>query len=325
MAEVPTSALKGKPFRFAREALLGTCGDNSLDCSSAGTADMLRHGRRHRISNQPQRKRFPVEHRGNRGCNGLLFRFAVEDVGSYALSSDGTLRWAFEPGRDFYSVSIADDGTVYALADGALFALAADGAQKWNYSFDKSKYFSGELAIGPDRNIYLALNQPGVNSSLLAITTEGLLKWRDNSYILLGGPLVASDGSIYQEVRDPNMVYNTQVVALNSDGKGKWTTPMGSKPLAVGSDGTLYICYIRDLFAISPRGNMLWKAQLPEDPSSTTYHVPTKAVTLAPNGEFYIGDFLGKLGTLDAPKRMAASGWPARFHDARNTSRAGAN
>jgi hypothetical protein len=245
--------------------------------------------------------------------------------GVYALSSDGTLRWAFEPGDDFYSVSIADDGTVYALADGALFALAADGAQKWNYSFDKSKYFSGELALGPDRTIYLALNQPGLNSWLLAITPEGLLKWRDNSYILLGSPLVASDGSIYQEVRDPKMVYNTQVVALNSDGKDKWTTPMGSNPLAVASDGTLYICFIRYLFAISPRGNMLWKAQLPEDPSSTTYHVPTKAVTLAPNGKFYIGDFLGQLGTLDAPTGMAASGWPARFHDARNTSRAGAH
>lgn len=245
--------------------------------------------------------------------------------GVYALSSDGTLRWAFEPGDDFYFVSIADDGTVYALADGALFALAPDGTQKWNYSFETSKYFVGELAIGPDRTIYLALNQLGLNSPLLAITPEGLLKWRNNSYILLGGPLVASDGSIYQEVRDPQMVYSTQVVALNSDGKDKWTTPLGSCPLAVGSDGTLYICYIRDLFAISPRGNMLWKAQLPENPSSTTYHVPTKAVTLAPNGKFYIGDFLGKVGTLDAPKGMAASGWPAPFHDARNTARAGAH
>lgn len=245
--------------------------------------------------------------------------------GVYALSSDGALRWAFESGDDFYFVSIADDGTVYALADGALFALTPDGAQKWKYSFEASKYFLGELAIGPDRTVYLALNQPGLNSSLLAITSEGLLKWRNDSHILLGGPLVASDGSIYQEVRDRETGNNTQVVAVNSDGKDKWTTPLGSNLLAVGSDRTLYICYIRDLFAISPRGNMLWKAQLPQDPDSVTAHVPTKAVTLAPNGKFYIGDFLGKLGTLNAPAGLATSGWPAPFHDARNTSRAGAH
>jgi PQQ-like domain len=245
--------------------------------------------------------------------------------GVYALTSDGALRWAFEPGDDFYFVSIADDGTVYALADGTLFALAPDGTQIWNYSFEKSKYFAGELAVGPDGTIYLAINQPGLDSPLLAVTPGGALKWRNDSYELLGGPLIASDGSIYQEVRDREVGTNTRVVALNSDGKDKWSTPMGSNPLAVASDGTLYICYIRDLFAISRRGNMLWKAQLPEDPDFTSAHVPTKAVTLAPNEKFYIGDFLGRLGTLDAPAGMATSGWPARFHDARHTSRAGAH
>ena len=63
------------------------------------------------------------------------------------------MRWAFEPGEDFYFVSMAGDGTVYALADGALFALAPDGTQKWNYPFEKSKYFAGELAVGPDGSI----------------------------------------------------------------------------------------------------------------------------------------------------------------------------
>ena len=208
---------------------------------------------------------------------------------------------------------------MYALADGTLFALTPDGTQIWKYSVEKSNYFAGELAVGPDRTIYLALNQPGLDSPLLAITPGGALKWRNDSFQLLGGPLIASDGSIYQEVRDREIGTNTQVVALDPNGKDKWSTPMGSNPLAVASDGTLYICYIRDLFAISRRGNMLWKAQLPEDPDYTAAHVPTKAVTLAPNGKFYIGDFLGKLGTLDAPAGMAPSGWPARFHDARHT------
>lgn len=70
------------------------------------------------------------------------------------------------------------------------------------------------------------------------------------------------------------------------------------------------------------RGRMLWKANLPDDPS---IHIPTNAVTLAPNAKFYIGDFLGRLGTLEASAGLATSGWPAPFHDARNTARAGAH
>ena len=245
--------------------------------------------------------------------------------GVYALASDGTVRWAFEPDEDFYFVCVAEDGTVYALADGALFALTPDGTQKWNYSFTKSKYFAGELAVGPDGTIYVAENQPGLRSALVALTPQGTLKWRNESYELQGGPLVASDGTIYQEARDRRIGTNTQVVALNPDGKTKWNTPIGSSPLAIASDGILYICYVRDLFAISRRGNMLWKAQLPENPSFVNAHDPTKAVTLSPMGEFYIGDFLGRLGTLDAPVGLATSGWPAPFHDARNTSRVGAH
>ena len=133
---------------------------------------------------------------------------------------------------------------------------------------------------------------------------------------------MAPNGTIFQQTE--GRINNTVVVALDASGKTKWDTPNGSNPLAVASDGTLYICYVRDLFAISPRGNMLWKAQLPENPDILDAHLPTKAVTLASNGTFYIGDFLGRLGTFDAPTGLATSGWPAPFHDARNTSRAGA-
>jgi hypothetical protein len=246
--------------------------------------------------------------------------------GVYALSSDGVLRWSFEPGENFYFVSIAEDGTVYALADGALFALSPDGTQKWKYSFERSNYiFEGKLAIGPDGTIYLTKIEASSGSILLALTPRGALKWRYQAYQFRGSTLVASDGTIYLEAQDHVSAYSTLVVALDPNGNTKWNTPIGSFPLAVASDGTLYICYIRDLFAISRRGNMIWKAQLPEDPDSYDYHVPTKAVTLSPNRKFYIGDFLGRLGTLGAPAGMATSGWPSRFHDARNTSRAGAH
>ena len=243
----------------------------------------------------------------------------------YALTSDGALRWAFDPGEDFYSVAIAEDGSVYALADGALFTLAPDGTQKWKCSFEKSDNFEGELAVGTDGTVYFTNRHPGgISSQLFALTPQGILKWRTESYDLLGGPLIASDGTVYITVSihvegDGN---EKAVVALDPNGVANWNTPKGSSLLNLASDGTLYVCHVRDLFAISPHGRMLWKAKLPDDP---LIHIPTNAVTLAPNAKFYIGDFLGRLGTLDAPAGLATSGWPAQFHDARNTARAGAH
>jgi hypothetical protein len=242
--------------------------------------------------------------------------------GVYALTSDGALRWAFDPGEDFDSVCIADDGTVYALANDALFALAPDGAQKWKYPFEKSEFFSGELALGNEGTIYLTIKNTILSTALLALTPQGTLKWRNQKYVFAGNALVASDGTIFENVR---VGTNTAVVALDSDGKPKWNTPEASYLLDLASDGTVYVCYVRDLFAISPRGKMLWKVRLPENPDSLEAHDPTKAVTLVPRGKFYIGDFLGRLGTLGVPAGLPASGWPSRFHDARNTARAGAH
>jgi hypothetical protein len=244
--------------------------------------------------------------------------------GIYALTGDGALRWTFDPGEDFYSVAIAEDGSVYALADDNLFTLAPDGTQKWKYSFEKSDYFEGELAVGTDGTVYFTNRHPGgLNTQLFALTPQGKLRWRLESYNLVGGPLIASDGTAYITVSihvegDGN---EKTVLALDSSGEAKWSTPNGSSLLDLASDGTLYICYVRDLFAISPRGRMLWKANLPDEP---LIHIPTNAVTLAPNAEFYIGDFHGRLGTLEAPAGLATAGWPSPFHDARNTARAGA-
>jgi hypothetical protein len=240
--------------------------------------------------------------------------------GVYALTNDGDLQWGFDPGEDFSFVCIAEDGTVYALADGALFALTPDGTQKWKYSFEKSKYFSGDLAMGADGTVYLT-SKGMVGAGLFAIRPQGTLKWRNQAYDFARNALVASDGTIYENV---HLERDTAVVALNPDGKTKWSTPEASHSIVVSSDGTLFVCYIRDVFAMSPRGNMLWKVKLSMSSDYLYPYDPTDAVTLAPNGKFYIGDFLGRLGTFAAPAGLATSGWPARFHDARNTARAGA-
>ena len=104
-----------------------------------------------------------------------------------------------------------------------------------------------------------------------------------------------------------------------------WTGPQASETLGIGSDGTLYIREVSDLLALGTRRETPWRVSLPENPNETDAHEPTQAVTIASNGILFIGDFRGRLGALNLTAGLASTGWPAKFHDARNTSRAGAN
>lgn len=245
--------------------------------------------------------------------------------GVYALTKDGVLLWAAEQGEDFVSVSIAMDGTVYAVANGGAFAIAPDGKERWKYNLPKSRYPAGAIAIGNDESVYLT-TQTDTDSAITVLSSHGDLKQQYHTNFgetfVIGKTLIAADGTIYVT---KSILNRTYAMKLDSHGQVKWTGPQESDTLNIASDGTLHICDVRDLVAVSPDGKIVWRAQLPEDPNETEAHSPTKAVTLGPNGKFYIGDFVGRLGTLDNSVGLAPSGWPMRFHDARNTSRAGAH
>lgn len=244
--------------------------------------------------------------------------------GVYALTGDGVLLWEAEQGEDFSSIAIAADGTVYALANGGIFAIAPDGKERWNFPLPKSKYFTGDIAIGDDGTVYLTtiINS---DSALTLLTPGGHPKQSYHTNFaetfVIGKTLIVADGTIYVT---KNIMNRTYAMALDSNGHVKWTGPQESETLSIASDGTLFIVDVRDLVAMNPSGKVLWRAQLPQDPNEIEVYSPTKAVTLGSNGKFYIGDWVGRLGTLDSSVSIATAGWPMKFHDARNTSRAGA-
>jgi len=233
-------------------------------------------------------------------------------------------RWACEQGKDFVFVSIAADGTVFALANEGVYAIAPDGKERWKYGLPKSRYSAGGIAIGNDGSVYLT-TQTDTDSALTVLSAHGDPKQRyhaGSSSFVIGKTLIAADGTVYVT---KNIMNRTYAMKLDSHGQAKWTGPQESETLNIASDGTLYICDVREVVAIGQRGRILWSAQLPEDPNEPEAHSPTKAVTLSPSGKFYLGDFFGRLGTLGSSVRIVTTGWPVRFHDARNTSRAGAN
>ena len=244
--------------------------------------------------------------------------------GVFALRKSGLLRWTSEPGDDFLSSAIAADGTVYALANGGLFALAPDGTERWKFSLPKSKYFAGVIAIGNNGDIYLTTLIDS-ESAITVLTPLGNLKGHykpDSGSFVIGATLIAADGTICVTRNTLNRTYAT---VWDSDGHLRWTGPQESEALGIGSDGTLYIREVSDLLALGTHRETLWKVRLPENPKETDAHEPTQAVTIASNGRLLIGDFRGRLGSLNLTAGLASTGWPAQFHDARNTSRAGAN
>jgi len=138
--------------------------------------------------------------------------------GVYALTKDGLPRWAFEPGEDFVFVCIGADGTIYALANGAIFAITPDGKQQWEFTVEKTKYFAGEIALGSDGTLYVTL----MNShfALLLLTPHGGVKRHYESsssdvFAVPGQTLIAPDGTVYVTKNSENRTF---VVAIDSNG-----------------------------------------------------------------------------------------------------------
>ncbi|AKB36571.1 cell surface protein [Methanosarcina siciliae C2J] len=118
--------------------------------------------------------------------------------GSYlsAVNPDGTVDWSYTVGGYGYgSPAVGSDGTVYVGSyAGEVFAINANGTQKWSYPLSSSSRFYAAPAIGADGSVYLG----STDSNVYAFNTDGTLKW---SYTTDGairnGPTIGDDGTLY--------------------------------------------------------------------------------------------------------------------------------
>jgi len=92
---------------------------------------------------------------------------------------------------------------------------------------------------------------PQVNTTLWNYTTGGSIEGVQFS------PMIGSDGTIYIGSCDGKLY------ALNPDGSIKWSYATGDKAcgIALGSDGTIYVCggFDDSLHALNPDGTLKWK------------------------------------------------------------------
>lgn len=174
-----------------------------------------------------------------------------------ALNPDGTAKWQCNLGTSTYRVglSVADNNTVYALTDDALYALDPEGNVAWAYPLTGYAYGP---ALAADGTAYVYDMYEG---SLLALTPAGQLRW--SCFLGQGSagsaPVIAHDGTIYVW-RHPDGLY-----AVNPEGTVKWRYRpaeqyyYSSAELAVGPDSTVYVAGSNRLLAVRANGTGKWQ------------------------------------------------------------------
>lgn len=122
-------------------------------------------------------------------------------------------------------------------------------------------------------------------NELVAYAQDGTFKWKTPLRgAQNGGPVVASDGTIYVST-------GVGLTAISMDGEELWVYPGGylfSAPPAIGKDGTLYANTTTGrLHAISPQGGKLWEI----------YNWPGKysPPVVGQNGDIYTAGY-GRIG-----------------------------
>lgn len=184
--------------------------------------------------------------------DGTIY-FGSRDRYLYALTPTGRLKWKFPTGGWVdSSPAIAADGTVYFGSwDNIFRAVSPDGKLKW--SFSTSNLITASPVITSDGTVCVGSH----DHNFYAFTPEGGLKWRFSTGAEIDSAAsVARDGTIYIASTDGNFY------ALRPDGTQLWRIHTGgftsSQPV-LDSAGNLYLAANRDLLALNPGGQTIWR------------------------------------------------------------------
>ncbi len=224
-------------------------------------------------------------------ADGTLYlsAIAMQNTYFYAIRPDGTEKWVYQAAGDTGGMGIGsfnpipavdDDGSIYFCGYKLpLYALYPDGKVKW--SFGEHQYFHGQVAIGPQGNLYVSGIDTGahpgeasdVTCFMQALRGDGAALWDHyQGYDFLSSPTLGRDEAVYYSCDDG-------LIALAADGSLKWNfTAAGEncRMPSVGRDGRVYFtnlvvgadyAYYSDwrsaLYALSPDGEQVWSSPLP--------------------------------------------------------------
>ena len=155
---------------------------------------------------------------GASGANLYAITPAIDAMGNiyvanrlkeiWKLTADGATITFGGLGDITGGVTLAKDGTIYAVGKGnvGLYAVDAAGAQKWLYNTDfggAADAFTGALrsatpSIASDGTLYMVIDKAG-GGAVVALTPAGTVKWvyETAGAIPDGGVAIAADGTLY--------------------------------------------------------------------------------------------------------------------------------
>jgi outer membrane protein assembly factor BamB len=227
----------------------------------------------------------------NVGPDGNIYAVAIEGLGIFSLTPQGTLRWSLPERYDRPIVSFQEivfgtsaQSRLYFHADRHLRAISLNGSELFNTA-DALDTLLGDPqpAVAPDGSLYSNLQGP----MLGALDDNGNLRWHLFEFSNIMSTVdVGPDGTVYD---GKNL---SQLYAVNSNGTIRWQySDSGIMFGAVVSPrndllviGGL-VTYGQPGFftAVSTTGSLIWKELLPVENGFNIW--PMSRARITPDGQ----------------------------------------
>jgi outer membrane protein assembly factor BamB len=192
----------------------------------------------------------------DRDGNIILKATRGAEVLLVSLRANGTLGWtvAIPEGHISMSPCIADDGSVLVYDRmSTLYKYNANGTLEWTIPIphgeegNHSRVRHFVAAIGPDGTIY-----SGSYKGLFAVTSEGGIKWRLESFYIAYSPIVSADGIIFTVVSGILWAVDPQGIRLWTYSNSRYGLQGGvSEYLTIGHNGTIIFSTSAGIFAVN--------------------------------------------------------------------------
>ena len=235
--------------------------------------------------------------------------FGVDSLagGFYAISPNGTQKWALPIKMAGSSPGIGADGTIFVGGqnidgDSSLYAINSDGTQKW--VFPTNGNFDSSPTVAADGTIYVVSS--GSPGYLYAINPDSTQQWAFATGSNGTSPAIGADGTIYLGEAG----YNGSLRAISPAGLQEWAVPIAglSSSPSVGDDGTIFVgSHGNDegeggLYAVNPDGTEKWAFLIA--------NVQAFSPAIGADGTIYVGSVAtGNIGTLYAINPDGTQKW----------------
>ncbi|MBN2599877.1 MAG: PQQ-binding-like beta-propeller repeat protein [Candidatus Thermoplasmatota archaeon] len=134
------------------------------------------------------------------GVDGTVY-CGSDDGYLYALNPEnGSVVWQLPIGMSYASPTIGPDGTLYiGVWEKKFYAINPNGTIKWNFDTSPGKVWGSTAALSSDGTLYFGTCDlewsEGVE--LIALWTNGTLKWRNPLDTSFSSPAIGCDGTVY--------------------------------------------------------------------------------------------------------------------------------